>query len=94
MNVNQKIKIILSILFFTGIVSSVFSQSAMLAYNDGIANTYLSSGVFITVQGGFTSQHHTVDGQINNQGTINVSGDFINNNTASETFSSNAGLVN
>src|ERR1035441_6329954 len=72
----------------------LFAQSGMLAYNDGITNAYLSSGLAITIQGGFTSQHHTNDGQIDNEGTINISGDFNNNNTSSQAFLTPAGLVN
>lgn len=96
MNSLLKIKIIFSVLALMGTYTFVFAQSsAMLAYNDGLATVTVSSGITITIQGGYTSQRKSgVDGQIDNQGTINISGDFINNNTASEAFSTSSGTIN
>ena len=96
MNMNNlvNIKLVFGLLLFSVINNSAFAQSSMLAYNDGLTSVAVSSGINITIQGGFTSQRHTLDGKIDNQGTIYVAGDFVNNNTSSEVFSTSAGSVN
>ncbi|MBI2269039.1 MAG: T9SS type A sorting domain-containing protein [Bacteroidetes bacterium] len=61
-------------------------NAQLIAYNDGLAVVTVASGTLITIQGGLTSKQNGVDGQIDNQGTIQLTGSVINNNSSANIF--------
>lgn len=67
-------------------------QNSFTAYNDGMALT-VSEGITVAINGNFVSQANGVDGAIDNQGTLAVSGDWSNNNNTENVFSTSAGTV-
>ncbi|OFX19166.1 MAG: hypothetical protein A2033_02070 [Bacteroidetes bacterium GWA2_31_9] len=71
----------------------MFSQSTFTAYNDGLSISKLEAGLTATIVGNFVSQTNVTDGQIDNQSTIQVSGNWTNNNSTSNVFSTQAGEV-
>lgn len=82
------------ILFFLLlVVTQMFSQSTFTVYNDGLAVTKLEAGLTATIVGNFVSQTNVTDGQIDNQSTIQVSGNWTNNNSTSNVFSTQAGEI-
>lgn len=83
--------LILSFSFFA--VTQLFSQSTFTVYNDGLSVSKLEAGLTATIVGNFVSQTNVTDGQIDNQSTIQVSGNWTNNNSTSNVFSTQAGEV-
>ena len=69
------------------------TQSVFTVYNDGLPTVKLEAGLTATIVGNFVSQTNVSDGQIDNQSTIQVSGNWSNNNAASNVFSTQAGEV-
>ena len=65
-------------------------------YNNGLAAVSIVSSCSVSITGGYTSQTLTgVNGKMDNQGTLQLTGDWNNQNTAAtpNPFSTNAGTV-
>jgi hypothetical protein len=72
----------------------MFAQ--ITVYNDGMATVSIVSGATVSILGGYTSQTRlAVNGKMNNQGTLQLTGDWTNNNSAAtpNVFSTSAGTV-
>jgi hypothetical protein len=89
------IKKAIYLLFFMLVsVQTTFGQ--ITVYNDGMATVSIVSGVTVSILGGYTSQTKTaVNGKLDNQGTLQLTGDWTNNNSAAtpNVFSTSAGTV-
>jgi hypothetical protein len=87
-------KAIYLLFFIQVIVQTTFAQ--LTVYNDGMATVSIVSGVTVSILGGYTSQTKTaVNGKMDNQGTLQLTGDWTNNNSAAtpNVFSTSAGTV-
>lgn len=65
-------------------------------YNDGMSTVSIVSGCTVSILGGYTSQTRAgVNGKMDNQGTLQLTGDWTNNNSAAtpNTFSTSAGTI-
>jgi hypothetical protein len=83
------------LLFFIQIIAQA-SVGQITVYNDGMSTVSIVSGCTVSILGGYTSQTKAaVNGKINNQGTLQLTGDWTNNNSAAtpNIFSTNAGTV-
>jgi len=88
------VKKFIIILFLLAINLISYSQTAFVIYNDGLTNNVLETGLTATILGGYVSQTKTVDGTIDNQSIIELTGNWANNNTNStNVFSTSAGTT-
>ena len=70
------------------------AQTSFNVYNDGLDDFVLESGLTATIFGGYVSQTNTNDGTIDNQSTIQLTGDWANNNSgATNVFLTSTGTV-
>lgn len=82
------------LLFIQLMIQTSFGQ--VTVYNDGMATVSIVSGFTVSILGGYTSQTKAaVNGKMDNQGTLQLTGDWTNNNSAAtpNTFSTSAGTV-
>ncbi|HRG38685.1 MAG TPA: T9SS type A sorting domain-containing protein [Bacteroidia bacterium] len=87
-------KTIYFLLFTQVVAQTAFGQVTM--YNDGMATVSIVSGTTVSILGGYTSQTKAgVNGKMDNQGTLQLTGDWTNNNSAAtpNVFSTSAGTV-
>lgn len=80
------------LLVITILLQGVKVNGQLIVYNSGVSTT-VQPGLIITIQGGFTNQlQATINGAMDNQGTLNVSGDWANT-SGNNVFTTAAGLV-
>jgi hypothetical protein len=73
-----------------------YVTAQVTVYNDGMATVSIVSGCTVSILGGYISQTRGgVNGKIDNQGTLQLTGDWTNNNSAAtpNVFSTSAGTV-
>ncbi len=82
-------------LLFTVFTSLIgWTQTAFNVYNDGLTDFVLETGLTATILGGYVSQTNGVDGVIDNQSTIQLTGNWANNNVgAANPFTLNTGTI-
>ncbi len=69
-------------------------QTAFNVYNDGMTDLVLESGVTMTIYGGYVSQTNGQDGVIDNQSVIQLTGNWLNNNTGgTNPFTEGVGVI-
>src|SRR5882762_1212019 len=82
-----------SCLFSILLLNGYHARAQLTYYNDGVPCT-ISAGVTVFMDGNFINQTNGVtDGSFDNQGTISITGNWTNNVTLGQVFSSNAGTV-
>ncbi|MCF6352592.1 MAG: T9SS type A sorting domain-containing protein [Cyclobacteriaceae bacterium] len=71
-----------------------WTQTVFNVYNDGLTDFVLESGLTATILGGYVSQTNDADGVINNQSSIQLTGNWANNNVgAANPFTLNEGTI-
>lgn len=83
------------LLFFIQIMVQT-TMGQITVYNDGMSTVSIVSGCTVSILGGYTSQTKAaVNGKMDNQGTLQLTGDWANNNSAAtpNVFSTSAGTV-
>jgi type IX secretion system substrate protein len=89
--VRRKVLIIFLISLIPCFVSA---QTAFNVYNDGLTDLVLESGLTATILGGYISQTNTVDGVLDNQSVIELTGNWENNNAGgANPFTVNTGTI-
>lgn len=92
-------KVLKKILFPSLCCLAVFKANAQFTVtNDGMALVSIESGLTVSILGGYTTKDNVIsaaNGKIDNQGTLQLTGDWTNNNSLAlpNPFSTNAGLV-
>jgi len=94
MKIFSKIKVLFAIATLG--LSSSNGIAQITLYNSGMATVSIASNFTVTIKGNYIAQTQAAtNGVMNNQGTLQLTGDWTNNNTAASPnpFSTNAGNV-